>query len=67
VTDRLRYGDAEWLPEDDATRRLEIRKRNTAFADVYMGPFKPSLGQARSSAATPWARVRSATSGGRRG
>ncbi len=34
---RLRYGNAEWLAEDDAARRLEIRKRNSIFADVYLG------------------------------
>jgi hypothetical protein len=37
VSDRLRYGNAEWVAENDAALRLEIRKRNTAFADVYMG------------------------------
>jgi len=34
---RLRYGNAEWLAEDDTARRLEIRKRNSVFADVYLG------------------------------
>jgi hypothetical protein len=34
---RVRYGNAEWLAEDDAARRFEIRKRNSIFADVYLG------------------------------
>ena len=34
---RLRYGNAEWLAEDDTVRRLEIRKRNSIFADFYLG------------------------------
>lgn len=34
---RVRYGNAEWLAEDDDERRLEIRKHNSIFADVYLG------------------------------
>ena len=34
---RVRYGNAEWLAEDDAARRLRIRKQNSVFADVYLG------------------------------
>ncbi len=33
----VRYGNAEWLAEDDADRRFELRKRNCIFADVYLG------------------------------
>jgi hypothetical protein len=35
--DRLRYGNAEWLAEDDFERRGAMRKRNSIFADVYLG------------------------------
>lgn len=34
---RVRYGNAEWLAEDDDARRLRVRKRNSVFADVYLG------------------------------
>lgn len=34
---QVRYGNAEWLAEDDDERRTEIRKRNSIFADVYLG------------------------------
>lgn len=34
---RLRYGNREWLAEGDGMRRLEVRKRNSIFADVYLG------------------------------
>jgi len=37
ASSRVRYGNDEWLAEDDAARRLEIRKRNSIFADVYLG------------------------------
>ncbi|HMJ00780.1 MAG TPA: lactate utilization protein [Gaiellaceae bacterium] len=33
----VRYGNAEWLAEDDADRRLAVRKRNVIFADVFLG------------------------------
>jgi LUD domain len=35
--ERFRYGNSEWLAEDDLDRRLEIRKRNSIFADIYLG------------------------------
>ncbi len=34
---RVRYGNAEWLAEDDSELRTSIRKRNSVFADVYLG------------------------------
>jgi LUD domain len=34
---RFRYGNLEWLAEDDAERRLEVRKRNVIFADAFVG------------------------------
>jgi len=34
---RVRYGNAEWLAEDDADRRLAIRKHNVISADVFLG------------------------------
>ncbi len=36
-SERLRYGNDEWEAEDDDERRLESRKRNSIFADVYLG------------------------------
>jgi hypothetical protein len=33
----VRYGNLEWLAEDDPVQRLEIRKHNSIFADVYLG------------------------------
>jgi LUD domain len=33
----VRYGNLEWLAEDDAERRLEVRKRNVIFADAFVG------------------------------
>jgi YkgG family uncharacterized protein len=37
ASDRLRYGNAEWLAEPEAAHRMQIRKRNSVFADVYLG------------------------------
>ncbi len=37
ASNTVRYGNVEWLAEDDAGRRLELRKRNSIFADVYLG------------------------------
>ncbi len=37
ASSRVRYGNAEWLAEDDDDRRFELRKRNSIFADVYLG------------------------------
>lgn len=37
ASSEVRYGNAEWLAEDDDARRLELRKRNSIFADVYLG------------------------------
>lgn len=37
TTDRVRYGNALWLAEDDPDRRLRVRKQNSIFADVFMG------------------------------
>lgn len=34
---RVRYGNAEWSAEDDAERRTALRKRNSIFADVFLG------------------------------
>lgn len=34
---RVRYGNAEWLAIDDADDRFEIRRRNSVFADAYLG------------------------------
>lgn len=34
---RVRYGNAAWEVEDDAAKRLELRKQNSIFADVYLG------------------------------
>lgn len=34
---RVRYGNTEWLAENDVAKRLEIRKQNSTFADVYLG------------------------------
>jgi len=36
-SERVRYGNAEWLAEDDATERLELRKHRSIFSDVYLG------------------------------
>ncbi len=38
-SERVRYGNAEWLAEDDATERLELRKHRSIFADVYQVAF----------------------------
>jgi hypothetical protein len=35
--DRLRYGNPEWLAQSDPAARLEVRKRNSIFADVFLG------------------------------
>ena len=37
TSSRVRYGNAEWLAEDDSELRTSIRKRNSVFADVYLG------------------------------
>jgi len=37
VSDSIRYGNLEWLGEDDADRRLDIRRRNVIFADAFIG------------------------------
>lgn len=34
---RFRYGNLEWLAEDDAERRREVRKRTVIFADAFVG------------------------------
>lgn len=36
-SESIRYGNLEWLAEDNVDRRLEVRKRNSIFADVYLG------------------------------
>jgi hypothetical protein len=33
----VRYGNTEWLAVDDDAERLAVRKRNSIFADVYLG------------------------------
>jgi hypothetical protein len=33
----VRYGNAEWLAEADPAKRLDLRRRNSIFADVYLG------------------------------
>jgi hypothetical protein len=33
----VRYGNTEWLAVDDDAQRLAVRKRNSIFADVYLG------------------------------
>lgn len=43
----VRYGNAEWLAEDDLERRLEIRKRNSIFADVYLGSVQAVVADGR--------------------
>jgi len=37
TSSRVRYGNAEWVAEDDSELRTSIRKRNSVFADVYLG------------------------------
>jgi hypothetical protein len=34
---RIRYGNAEWLAEDDAAKRTALRKDISLNADVYLG------------------------------
>jgi len=33
----FQYGNLDWLAEDDALERLQVRKRNVIFADAFIG------------------------------
>lgn len=62
---RVRYGNAEWLAEDDDERRLEIRKHTRSSPTSTSAASRPSPAPARSSVATPAAAGRGRTSGAR--